>query len=340
MTMTSQYPRLADPSDIPRLLSGDRVSHTWPPPGTQELRLAFPEPWVLITGTPTEGEPGDWYVTDLAHVALALDSTVTQVLGWLSRSFTGPIAQFVSAAGQWPVIYEVGSGNVMRYLKATHRGTLGTTEQFQFQLCWGVPGNDPDKTEAEALVIAGQMRDNFATQWVRTNRGQLWKDAYSADVKFTEVGVVQETINTAVNADGTGGDLEQDYATQWAAFAPGAIPTGVGTASLPYEVACAVSLQTAHRGPSGRGRIYLPPFASTRMSTGGLFDTTWTADQCLHLGDYINLVKGATNLVPLVVSKRRKILNEVTALAVGRVPDSQRRRRRSQDEARTVGWTA
>lgn len=58
------------------------------------------------------------------------------------------------------------------------------------------------------------------------------------------------------------------------------------------------------------------------------------------LGDFFDSVKADHDLVPVVVSKRRLILNEITNVLVGAVPDSQRRRRRSQDEARVITWTA
>lgn len=49
-----------------------------------------------------------------------------------------------------------------------------------------------------------------------------------------------------------------------------AVPgTSTGTA-LPDEVAVAISILTGNRGPSGRGRIYIPGWASTAMAAGGV----------------------------------------------------------------------
>lgn len=339
MSGSSQYPRLADPSDLPRLVSGDRVFHTWPPPGTTTHRLAFPEAWVLVTGQPSGADPGDWYVTDLATIALELDTDVEQLLVALARLVGGPIIPLAGAAGSWPVIYEVGKVNAMRYLKATFRGTLGTTEQFQHQMCFGKPGADPTTSEAAALSLAEDLAllwaNNFLTHPTAPAAGLLFPPA----VAWTEVGVVEETITSAVAADGTGGNLEQSYGTQWVLY-PGGPQVGGGDGNpLPFEVACAVTLQTGHRGASGRGRFYLPPLGTSALGAGGVFAGGIPARIGARVGDFFQALGVAHDLVPVVVSKRRLILNEVTSVNVGSVPDSQRRRRRSQDENRVTGWT-
>lgn len=334
-----QYPRLADPSDIPRLITDDRVTWQWPPPGTTVQVLAFPELWVLVRGTPSEGAPGDWYVGTLAQLALELNETVEQVATRFASLFTGPVAAFAGTLGNWPVIYEVGKVNAMRWIKSTIRGTLGTVEQFQFQMCFGNPGNDPDYGEADCLAFSTDLRNEIGVQWIRQNHGQLMRGAFSPDVKLVEVGTVTETITSAVNADGSGGNLEQPFMTQWAAWPVNSQPVGGGLGQLPYEVACAITLQTDHRGPSGRGRFYLPTFAASTMTAGGRFDANYTTDQAMHWGEIMATVGTLHSLKPIVVSKRRLILNEVTSVNAGSVPDSQRRRRRSQPEARVTGWT-
>lgn len=335
-----QYPLLADPSDIPRLISGDRVSHEWPPPGTTEQRYGFPETWVLIRGDPLEADAGDWYVTTLAHVAGYLNQTVEQLLASLGRVFTGPVAIFAGAVGNWPVIYEVGRTNHMRWISSVFRGQLGSTEEFQFGINWGNPGSDPDPNEAETLAFATVLRDRFSLEWAANQPTQSPRSAFTSQVKFVEVGCTVKTQTEATGADGQGGNLDQKFDTQWAPWTIGAEAKGQsGGNSLPYEVACAVSLQTDKRGPSGRGRIYLPPFYTGVMTVDGRFDPTAVDSCAVMMGNFFEAVTSDTGHVPIVVSRRRIVLNEITSVAVGYVPDAQRRRRRSLDEARQTKWT-
>lgn|SRR5678815_780819 len=338
----SQYPRLADPGDIPRLVSGDRVHHQWPPPGTTVTPLAFPETWVLVTGEPTTGDDGDWWVTDLATIAAGIGATPLQVLLQLGKIFTGPIALAYGAVGNWPVIYTQGEGNRMRWMASTIRGTLGGVEQFQFGLNWGNPGADPDPNEAECLAFATALAGQFSTSWAATIGGTPPKSSFTTETVFTEVGVTVKEQTDGTNADGTGGNLEQKFDTQWFAWAVGSKPTGNASnnVTLPYETSCAVTLQTDKRGPSGRGRIYLPPFSLALMATLGKYDPTVAARMGGFIGAIAAGMKTATGHDLIVVSRRRIVLNKVTSINVGLIPDSQRRRRRSQDEARVTAWTA
>jgi hypothetical protein len=75
------------------------------------------------------------------------------------------------------------------------------------------------------------------------------------------------------------------------------------------------------------------------MGAGGKLYTGTPLNYGQNIGAFFDAVVGATPYKPIVVSRRRLILNEVTSVNVGQVPDSQRRRRRSQDEARVLAWT-
>jgi hypothetical protein len=305
--------------------------------------LSEPERWVVVHGHTTDpDDEGDWYVTDLARIAVDTSSTIAQLLARFGAEFTGPIAGFVGAAGQWPVIYEEGKVDVMRWVASTIRGTLGGVEQFQFGMNWGQPGADPDPDEAECLAaaedLAGVVQSALATGHFGSN---TMLGDFSSSVKFTEVGIVVKTQTTGTSADGTGGNLEQAFDTQWFAYPVGAQPTGSGTpVSLPYEVATAVTLQTDHRGASGRGRLYLPPLHVNCMGAGGVY-TTQVPDVCgKFVGEIFDEFGTSSGWEPVVVSRRRVQLHPITQVLVGVVPDSQRRRRRSQAEARVAAWSA
>jgi hypothetical protein len=331
MTGECRYPRLAVPSDIGRLTAGADLEHTWPPPGCEIVPVGHPGFWGLVCGTPPT-EPGHWYVTTLATFADELDATVEQVLSQAGRTFSGWITAFVNLAGQWPVIFEVGKGDFVRWESSTVRGWLGGgVEQFQWKMDWGVPGADPDWSEAEALANAQLLAGVIGGAW----QSDSLDDLYPADLKFLEVGFTQKTQTDATGSDGTGGNLEQDYPTQWWAY-PGGSPVSGASASisLPFEVACCVTLDTDHRGPSGRGRYYLPAPATNAMAAGGVFSASMLNAVLTFAKDVANNGASAMDVVPVVVSRRRLILNEIKVIEVGKVPDSQRRRRRSQDEAR------
>src|SRR4029453_2524292 len=76
-------------------------------------------------------------------------------------------------------------------------------------------------------------------------------------------------INTATSlASVTLLDVRSATATEVTSAA--AATVGAGTAALPDEVAVVLTLRTANRGPSGRGRIYIPGFAQAAMQSGNV----------------------------------------------------------------------
>ena len=74
--------------------------------------------------------------------------------------------------------------------------------------------------------------------------------------------------------------------------------------------------------------------ATNAMAAGGVFGAAFLNAALTFAKDVANNGAGSLDLVPVVVSRRRIILNEIKVIEIGKVPDSQRRRRRSQDEAR------
>lgn len=289
-----------------------------------EIRLP-----VFISFDDPSQDPHGWWTGTVADVLLALTGHEHDSLGvWIDRvsNFLRKTPEDVLAA---PVVLKGQGEQVMRWLQSTFRGLL-FGEAFQHKMDWGKPGDDPTTTETDALVLAQLM----ATQW-STIMGPSLLVAFPPDVVYTEVGVVE------LNQSDAGGDVTETYGTQWAMYPTTERPTGgSATTSLPYEVSCCVSLQTDHRGPSGKGRFYLPPFTKDGITVHGLFNMGVVSPVIVAIGDYIDSIKSSEDLVPIVVSRTKKILNEVTSINTGIVPDSQRRRRRSLNEARVAEWTA
>lgn len=346
---TTAHLRLATLGDLAQIASGTvsgSAQHQLPPPGGRldpwpaespsDLGVSVPYIRGTVSGQLEDLPAGRLYWLTIAEYAAA---AVTGDSSGLVADIVQRAAQFLpagSAGTSYPIVYKVGDGNVMRWLQSTFRGNLYTTEEFQFKVDWGKPGADPDYTEADQLAFATELAAALATG-IGTHYSP-----WTPDVVFTEVGVVQKTQTDATAKDGTGGNLAQANGTQWYMYPVGSQPMGAtGTATLPFEVSCAVSTQTAHRGPSGKGRFYLPPFAVSMLAQHGMFEPTLLPNAVHLITDIFTSVKaGARNLVPVVVSRRKIILNEITSVNVGAVPDSQRRRRRSQDEARASVWTA
>jgi hypothetical protein len=305
--------------------------------------IGHPEPWGLICGDLDALPAGMWYTTTLAEYVTHVPAEATSILAAAARLFTGPIVPLVGLVGQWPVVYKVGEGNTMRWVKTVIRGTLAGVEQFQIGFNFGNPGSDPDLDEAEC----GALAISLATKWQETlnnttfgTGGAAWTSQQPPDVKWTEVGVCMCQQTDGTDSDGSGGNLEQLVPTQWAPI--NGVAGVVGTATppaLPYEVAMAVTLHTDHRGPSGRGRVYLPPPPTQIMTAQGKFVSGWAQSAGKAVGHFFDAVQTGESLKPVVVSRRRIILNEVKQITVGLVPDSQRRRRWSQDEAPVIAWT-
>ena len=341
--MTRRYLYLQSISDA-LAIATDVVDHqeVLPPPGHTFSLSHFgvhvgSPPWpageirlpISIAFDGDSADPHGWYTGTLADVLLNLSSLDQTWMGdWIDRLaelLRGTSGAILDA----PVVLKGKGEQTMRWLQSTHRGEL-FGEQFQHGLAWGLPGDDPDLSEAEALEFA----ETLATEWA-TAMAAAFESCWTSDVKYTEVGVVQ------LNQDDAGGDVTESYGTQWFMYPGGSIPTGSAAGfTLPYEVSCCVSLQTDQRGARGKGRFYLPPFVVTTMAVHGLFNVGMVNGNVGHIGTYIDSVKGLTPHVPLVVSRKFKVLNEVKSINVGVVPDSQRRRRRSLSEARVDVWTA
>jgi hypothetical protein len=339
----SAYPRLASLADEVRLHSGEGVSSTWPPPGCTVVPVGHPETWGLVSGDLDALPRGEWYVTDLATFTEEVPAAAASILLFAAKKLSGVPGLFAGAIGHWPVIYEVGEGETMRWIHTVLRGTLGGVEQFQHQTNFGTPGDDPDLTEAQCAALAISLATQWQATWNDTTLPGTgtapWSSLFSSDVVYTEVGVCMQTQTAATDSSGAGGNLSQDAPTEWAPINGVSGLVGTGTISLPYEVSECVTLHTDKRGPSGRGRLYLPPNEVTSIAAGGKFVAGHASAGGLAVGKYFERVTAAEGYVPLVVSRRRLVLTEVNQITVGIIPDSQRRRRWAQLEAPVVAWT-
>jgi hypothetical protein len=340
-----EIPDLADALAL--LQGGTTYHHQVPPPDTTLLYGPVGGPLVMlpeVVGRTSAGAPGDDGWCTLGELEFGDAAAFAQFVGQIAGQFS-PAVRALFTTLQLPILYHQKAASVMRWIQTTHRGTLAGVEQFQFALNWGTPGDDPDLSEAGLMSFAESVRDLFKTEWTAGGGGTPNISRHSPDVVFTEVGAATLVITDGTNADGSGGNLSQPHPTQWAAWSLGLQPigtaTGGTTVSLPFEVACALTFQSDTRGARGRGRAYMPPFASNVMSAGGVFNNAISTAYGASMGVVFDAVTAENpGIVPVVVSKRAVQLHPVTSILVGRVPDSQRRRRRSQDELRALAWSA
>lgn len=114
-------------------------------------------------------------------------------------------------------------------------------------------------------------------------------------------------------------------------------PGGGGALKYPLQVALAVSLNTARRGASGRGRFYLPcptvPFGTAQ----GQFDSAQVLAVAQSVATFLTAVNdqpGLEGIAPKVtVASSLGFNSDVTSVRVGSVPDTIRSRRRQLLEA-------
>lgn len=121
--------------------------------------------------------------------------------------------------------------------------------------------------------------------------------------------------------------------------------SGTGTPSVPNQIALVVSLQSAASGPTGRGRFFIPSPVTGVLDAAGLMSTT-TAEahrtRALAFLRSINTSAAALGYGSLVVASGGSVsqgiapaLRPIVSASVGRVLDTQRRRRSELIEGKT-----
>lgn len=197
------------------------------------------------------------------------------------------------------------------HLLATFQGTLGTNTPAPEEFSFGVrflPTIGNSQAMADALRDLGDNLFQDADAHIHTA-------AQLAHVKCS-------------NIDASGHVSGPVYRNDTE-------PTsGTSTAVLhPFQDSLVVSLRTGLRGPSHRGRFYLPlPALVVDPANGEYSDVTRIAIE----GAVHTFLAGFTSTAAIggyvKVASRRGYLTQVTGFNIGRVLDTQRRRRRSLDE--------
>ena len=216
-------------------------------------------------------------------------------------------------------------------------------------------GSTPHTDDVDgALVVGNQVAarwQDFLQDVGRIPTPEPNTGSFPTVMQWDEVRVAKVRLNASTPVDPVPGALspegiperhkiykpnKPDYLveTQYIPFANLGLARGAGNQSMPYEVACCLSLGTGLRGGRNRGRCYLGPLNPQIVDVTGKFlmgvvrpmAESWK--RCLV--DRMQTEVFGMELV--IASGRFGTCQPVTEVRVGEIPDSQRRRRRSQNE--------
>ena len=201
-------------------------------------------------------------------------------------------------------------------------GSLYTTETFNFSMNVA-PTVIPNSLPAVDTTLANSIATALAT-WFPVAGGATGPGIISA-AKLTSCKV------NRIDASGHYQDPETIEIDM------GGPISGAGSALVPAQLACAVTLATdVERGLASKGRFFLPPlqyFASLgsdgRLSTENAGNL---ASACAILIDAINLVYDGDAKVVVASDIGAGMFRNVTEVRIGRVPDTMRSRRSSLSE--------
>lgn len=327
------YPRFATLGDVLRLFSDDRATHGVPP-GTHWTWLGFPESWPLVScdqgnytgpGSPL-GNPDDlWWFTlaELAeHQPDAIPAWLAQLLVREVAEYTGALAAAFIALGSVPLLWTVPNYPEPRmaayqpHYRLAFGGPLCVVEQWSCRLNITSAGDLPDGTEADAMLP--DLVDAVST-WVASSGANLSSATQLTWVKFNEI-----------NALGHYVDPDNSRVSE-----VNPAVSGYGTLKVPPQVSMVVSLRTAHtRGKAHAGRMFTPALFCVPTSAGLNNDADAIATAATLL---LNTINGLVTPAGVSIISATGESNAVTRVAVGRVFDTMRTRRRSLTEEYTIG---
>lgn len=243
-----------------------------------------------------------------------------------------------------PVYVEVP--NTMKWLTTQIHASLGGVEELVHVINWrhDGAGNGADPAVGSDTASLQAFGDRVRDEWTAaflgggtgggTARGQ---GVFGRDLLY-------DLVKTSlVSLDNAGGSTAQQGAT---AVSP-ITSTVTNENPLPYEVAACATLRTVGRqtgghshGRENRGRLYFGGLSTICLaSTGGTFGTDKVNLLAANLGAFYDAVHTATDHHAAVISQAHLLSHPITMIQMGLVPDSQRRRRKSQDESRSAIWS-
>lgn len=209
--------------------------------------------------------------------------------------------------------------------RITFSGIFGTVttpvENWSFNL--SMTGN-PQKTLAPLQTLA----DAAGAAWTSHLAPLYWPSTRLARVRAAEV-----ESDGLVSRQASGAYLQADHVQD----RPGLASTGTEN-RMPLSAALVVSLQTARPGQAGKGRFFLPWPSFTGIATDYRLPTATAESIADAAKAFLAALNTAAGSPVIVVGASSSITGKeptssvVTAVRVGRVPDTMRSRRSSMLE--------
>lgn len=322
-------PRPATLGEAVRLLLGDRAHHGIPP-GVSWTWVGFPEAWPYVRlaegqypgPTAAVGSAGDlWWFTlaeMMEHGDLFPSHWIEELAFRLTPLYTGWLKIAFQVLGSVPMVWPVPVYKEPRmaayqpHYRLAFGGPLYVDEEWSCRLNITSSGDLPDDSEADDMLP--DLVTALST-WVLAANSLLSSATGLSWVKFNEINAAGHYVNAG--------------SSRVAEVNP--IVYGPGSPALPPQVAVAVSLRTAHtRGKAHIGRMFTPALSVGVGSNGMHSAGTNLAGTATTLLNAINAVVTPAG-VSIISSTGES--NHVTRVAVGRVFDTMRTRRRSLSES-------
>lgn len=298
---------------------------------TYVFRLADAQARLLALGTDVSSEPLESVVSALlARVhAWSPDSGpcvvadppdhivyVVPELGDHVTSISVMRAQVIANLGQWEqlahVLHGVAKGSYSGTPDAAECAAFGARVVAAWEAWWA------DTTTAQGLSIA--------------TKNEFWPG-----LTYTKVAVSYVTYRSEGESD----RFTVNVPTVYTNFSAGQSGGAVANSALPLEVASCMTLLTNDPTPRHRGRTYLGGIAKDVMDgTTGLFLASFAGVAARWGEKVVNGLStdAASNWNLAVVSRKYATARAIGGVKHGVVPDSQRRRRRSQPENSALVW--
>jgi hypothetical protein len=273
---------------------------------------------------PEWGSPGDEYVFSAAAAVdrMASHGSIPALIAQVLED----LGDFVVGTKHWFV--------PVRYARAQIHATLPGPEQIIHSLAYRPVDESVTVTPSVLVTLAQKLAVELGSMLAGPGPG-TW---LSNSLIYNQINISYIEQNSGTDKNGKGGDQKTLVPT---VQVPITVDTRGGSTNpmLPYEVALCLTLQTDTRSPTTRGRVYLGGLTTQILGTAGKFDTAGIGALAVGFGTHlVKNVHDTTSWRLNVVSRRTASAREVQGIAVGVIPDSQRRRRNALSESPLQGW--
>lgn len=195
-----------------------------------------------------------------------------------------------------------------------------------------LPGGEVWSVNPKFAIVGGGAVDDYQILlgWASSVAG-----LNGGNVLPTNMRAILSTVGavTSIRAEYYGESGRLDVAAEFVLSSPVA---GTGTASKTFSDALCVSLLSGRPGRSYRGRLYFPALA-IQLAAGTLriapaTTQTYATEVATYLDAIADAVGAGATVRPMIVSQTRNVNTQISAVRVGDVLDTQRRRRDALQE--------